>query len=97
VRGIKVEKMNWKEFFKPDWRKILIFLVLFILSSLASIKIYLCNMMGIGPCPIGYGFPLEFLYPILDFKNLINLLIDIIFWYLLSCLIIWIYDKVKKK
>ena len=25
------------------------------------------------------------------------LMIDLIFWYFLSCLIVWIYDKVKKK
>ena len=25
------------------------------------------------------------------------LLVDIVFWYLLSCLIVWVYDKVKKR
>jgi len=39
----------------------------------------------VGGWDLGSGFYLEFL------------IIDIIFWYLLSCLIIWIYDKRKKK
>jgi hypothetical protein len=25
------------------------------------------------------------------------LLVDLVFWYLISCLIIWVYDKNKKK
>jgi len=29
--------------------------------------------------------------------SLVYLLIDIIYYYLLSCLIVWIYDKVRKK
>jgi len=27
----------------------------------------------------------------------INLIFNLIFWYLISCLIFWIYDKFKKK
>jgi len=39
-----------------------------------------------APPPVGHS---QFLYP--------NLLLDIIIWYLISCLIVWIYDKYKKK
>ena len=47
--------------------------------------------VGIGPFKEGMELePItEFIYP--------NLIVDLIFWYLLSCLIVWIYDKVKKK
>jgi len=99
--------MSWKEFLKPDWRKIVITLALIGLSFLYIYEpliadayeayrglplFYWKYFVGAGPLIEGMEVPepvTEFLY--------FNLIIDLIFWYLLSCLIIWIYDKVKKK
>jgi hypothetical protein len=54
----------------------------------------------------GYGLPLPFYVTIMSaplpisesthFYS-INLIVDIIVWYLLSCFIVWLYDKRKKK
>lgn len=90
-------KMNLKKFLKPDWRKIVIFLILFMSSSFIiyfDTKFYFI------------GFPLAFYYKHPSYGrspswiegfSLNYLLLDLILWYLLSCLIVWIYDKVKKK
>ena len=93
--------MNFKQFLKPDWRKILIFVIFFALS-------YLRKSAGTIPA-LGYlflyhGFPFYYFSIWLNFNVVwkikilwVGLLIDVVFWYLFSCFIIWIYDKVKKK
>jgi len=95
--------MNFKKFLKPDWRKIVVFLILSIISSFYTTPYF--KVFG------SYGLPLTYFtyVPESSFCDLEpcpkqgfnvfyqNLLIDIIFWYILSCLIVWIYDKVKKK
>lgn len=91
-----MRKMNWKEFLKPDRRKIVIFVILSLLFSFSFLPFSLF-VVGVSTY---IGFPLTIYYfsirtgPIFSFENLI---LDIIVWYLLSCLIIWIYDKVKKR
>ena len=82
-----------KQFLKPDWRKIAVFVILFIIPFFIE--------------PLWTGFPLGFI-PILCIElgscvldySIINypfLMTDLIIWYLLSCLIVWIYDKFRKK
>jgi hypothetical protein len=89
--------MNIKQFLKPDWRKILITVVIMIVF-----------FPGHPPYYKGGGFPLCYLcsgncYGGSNIASCgitekpINLILDIIIWYLISCLIIWIYDKFKKK
>jgi hypothetical protein len=91
--------MNLKKFLKPDWRKILIFLVMVFLTFLTG-KVE----------PIYESTKFELGYPTFLIKwthrmppstsyewNFVNLFINAIIWYFLSCLIIWIYDKLKKK
>ncbi len=95
--------MNWKEFFKPDWRKIVLFIVLFIFGIIISIFSNSC----LGCYNVSVGLPLGFYEQIfwprgMEKTNflMLNLVIDIVFCYLFSCLIVWIYDnfrKVKKK
>ena len=88
--------MKWKEFLKPDWGKIVIFIVLILLSLLFPSNIALINPImyfiwtftGI-PCP--GGFCDRGLRPFI-----VGLFFTVLF-YLISCLIIWIYGKVKKK
>jgi hypothetical protein len=81
--------MNLKKFLKPDWRKIVIFIVLLI--------VFLPWKSGIIVGELywrAWGFP----WPILAHKLIYQgLTLDLIFWYLISCFIIWICDKLKKK
>ena len=114
-KHIKDVKMNWKEFLKPDWKKIVVFVVLFIISipipSLFPNLFYNLGKNDFGvryPVFYLYGTPFGFYYipspvaeltpegapqPYFDFMGFIG---NVIFWYLLSCLIIWIYDKFRK-
>ena len=91
--------MTLKQFLKPDWRKIVIFVVVSIVFSLYKNIITVYNYER--------GFPLPFQFCVYDmFPSLAPpwcgvvghyLIVDIIIWYILSCLIVWIYDKRKKK
>jgi thiamine transporter ThiT len=81
--------MNWKEFLKPTKWKIILFLLSFTFSSwflqgipVNFFDVYACKGMN---CPVYSNFsPIFFL-------------LDVIFWYIVCCLMFWIYDKVKKK
>ena len=128
--------MILKQFLKPDWRKIVLFVVLCIISFLVGIA-YMFTF-NYYPGPFGrtdltvlerisyspFGIPLLILSPLEYARKIINYywwippalgqspnpeftmaknlnwLIDIlnfVYSYILSCLIVWIYDKVKKK
>jgi hypothetical protein len=102
--------MNIKQFLKPDWRKIVIFVIIF--SLLPVFPYYNIQLQCFaGPCP-----------PIVEYKSLIELqslgtnyfndlgrvflnvpyhliilILGLLISYLISCLIIWIYYKAKKK
>ncbi|MBU3965613.1 hypothetical protein KKG29_00015 [Patescibacteria group bacterium] len=99
-----------KQFLKPELRKVLILIIFFSLSLLY--KWDLPRLMNIGivnDAPnIARGLPLPFItegcnfvecgYFPLPFPYLqIFLIIDIIFWYLISCLVIFTWDKIKNK
>jgi hypothetical protein len=88
--------MTLKQFLKPDWRKIGLFIIFAFLSPLSFIY---------GTC-LGarcFIFPWTTLHIILNFfmalwfLGALVIVIMGLYWYLLSCLIVWIYDKVKKK
>lgn len=98
--------MGIKQFLKPDRRKIVIFVVLTIILSL-----YQGSILA-GELPVSSrGFPLPIFVCIESFSDVFMLtplmepcgiiyyflIIDLIIYYLLSCLIIWFYDKVKKR
>ena len=133
--------MNWKQFLKPDWRKIAIFAVFIILFLFTeklvkeSILYYFSNQCLGGPCDGCMGnvctfgsikiyfynnfeiklLPLVILDPFrlfLDYRffipwnyednstfslGYIIYPITIFYSYLLSCLIVWVYDKFRKK
>jgi len=85
-----------KEFLKPDWRKIVIFIIFFIIT-----------FFSIQKCaPSGFSYnlilaPFYFYTPsVVRFysnceTNFIPLIFSFIHWYLLSCLIVWVYEKIK--
>ena len=97
--------MNWKEFLRPDWRK----MVLIVIFNL--IFFY---FVGWSPCAIisrpSYCRTLETIIFIFqptfiigtkfgygDLPLIFGFIISLFYQYLLSCPIVWIYDKVKKK
>jgi len=110
--------MKIKEFLKPDWRKIVIFVII-IIFSLMDISYYtkygksitvidgFCALYEEGEPECEYSLnPLFWIIPRIEISGktylffydiLINTyFIQLVYWYLLSCLIIWIYDKRKK-
>ncbi len=89
--------MTLKQFLKPDWKKIVIFLLLFVFIGLnkrngaclyneKNVLVYCDSMVGL---PLEFNLITDYSAPI-DF---LHLFINIIFWYLISCLITWLYDK----
>ena len=98
--------MKWKQFLKPSWKKIIIFIIFSIVFLMFSRR----NLLPGGELineAVGFPLPFKLLYteaPIAgQYVSLMKLLfaaffvIDVIFWYLISCLIVWIYDRFKKK
>jgi hypothetical protein len=118
--------MNWKEFLKPNWRKIVIFVIIGIISVLILAYYTFMNTCAGGCVSPNCGqlhcririttlilipsFPLlttnftnvgDDVNVELSFWSLgpnwqVVLVTSIIYWYLLSCLIVWIYDKFRK-
>jgi len=99
------EIMNWKslkEFLRPDWRKIVIVLIIFAYlyffsRFLSAIYIACPKQPDFFDFHCGSFFEIVeiiLFWPLYFFHNFV---FGILYWYLISCLIIWIYDKVKKK
>lgn len=94
--------MNWKQLLKPEWRKIVITVLIVLILGFLSPPIQYCAGGG-SSFPI-FWFPFYF-YTISHTdvfyssctENLMPAYLSVIYWYLLSCLIVWIYEKVKKK
>jgi len=82
--------MTLKQFLKPDWRKILIFDILFILAGFTVPFIYFYSG-SLAYTFLIFGFP--FLIGGEIYSKVILLLI---YWYILSCFIAWIIDRNKK-
>ena len=97
--------MNLKQFLKPDWRKVVIFVIPIILTIIAV----LFKVKG-SEWDVLLYFPILFcaiipgcitsngeVFEVNNVLYLLSFVITYIIWYLLSCLIIWIFDKIKKK
>jgi len=94
--------MNYKEFFKPTIGKIILFIVLFLISFFILSKFFI-----LAGDPFPQGFPFTFVQfsgcstpspnSCWDTKmtSYFNLFLDIIFWYLISCIIFPIFRKYK--
>jgi len=124
--------MNWKQFLKPDKRKIVVFLILSAFIYLTYFMIrkldlyqpqntYLAIIFGIifllpnfiltsilflitffyanAMTPTEFGlFKISNTYKIISSAfSIIGWILVIIYWYILSCLIVWIYDKFRKR
>ncbi len=103
-------KNSIKQFLKPDRRKVILIIVFFFLATGIS-GVYnkeVDNNSLYGPLGFfimnsvifkEYGFPLKWLKVGAGEKitSYSSLAVDLIFWYLISCLLIFIYDKIKAK
>jgi hypothetical protein len=90
--------MNLKQFLKPDWRKIILFIILSIAFVLVMKFPLNWEHLDWGGCVGGCDYRGVCVDCAPNYKILIvNLIFDLIFWYFLSCLIFWVYDKLKKK
>lgn len=77
--------MNWKEFFKISIGKIILTIILLLVAYIASWKISSGTGLPLGFFNVYFGAPTSI--------NFVFLIIDIIFWYVISCLIINLYHK----
>jgi len=98
-----------KQFLKPDWRKILIFAVFLFIAFAGSIQSWVFRGKDAGePKPLFFDLlkPIPFwpiwvllILPLTFIKGYFGLfwVIQLIYFYLFSCLIIFIWDKLTKK
>lgn len=92
-----VKRHIWKEYFKPDLKKVILALILFCITSFFHYTIkgalygFPFRFYFGGFCP---WFPPSLICPGSWFK-FSNLVVDLIFWYFISISIIWIYSKYK--
>ncbi len=106
--------MEWKEFLKPDWKKLIVFFVLIFIilnedwitiSLEGTLVIWIYNIFYIFHpffrtfklCYSGSSLCHKMFEDILGPLVAITKFLDFLYLYLISCLIIWIYDKYKKK
>jgi len=92
--------MNWKEFLKPSIKKIAIFLLLFIaISFIIYFFVYTPWIIADFTYTLApFGIPLTIWSDFLiSGFSWINFIIDIVFWYLVSCLIVFAFQKLSKK
>ncbi|MFH1445527.1 MAG: hypothetical protein ABIF08_03545 [Nanoarchaeota archaeon] len=97
--------MGWKNFFKPTIAKIVLFLILFLVTSvLNNMSLFFATCCDLGT---NYGFPIAFYGygggpPLLhgqqtpSYFNISILILDILIWYLVSCGIAGLYHKIRK-
>jgi len=99
--------MKWKEFLRPTKGKLILTFIFFSITLLISDFFYnevlifnFCTLKVTGGgCFRAFGLPLPFVLvdgSFLNLDNIIALVIDILFWYFLTSLIVKIYNKVKK-
>jgi len=105
--------MNWKQFLKPDWKKIVIFVVLIFIGVYFG---FLFNIAVSAAIPKDRAYCIDlqaetlnsniFTYILIPFTTLLYgticekitlILINLPYLYLISCLIIWIYYKIKNE
>jgi uncharacterized membrane protein AbrB (regulator of aidB expression) len=103
--------MKWKELLKPDWGKILITILITLMFSILVINVFginydnlkiptLVDFVGFIIFIVILAWPLSLLPSTMNTQTLflpLGMFLLILYWYFLSCMIIWIYNKVKKK
>lgn len=91
--------MSWKEFLKPDKRRLIIFLSLLLIIIILFVlgSFFYINLKNIEWFDIFTFLPVVIALRSNDILLLIIGFISIpIYWYIISCIIVWFYDNVKK-
>jgi len=91
-----------KQSLKLDYKRILLTVILFFASifftSTSSSSVEYCR--NAHDCTfsnsVKIGYPFRFITNIPDF-NYFNLVLNLIFWYIISCFLILVWDKIKGK
>jgi len=86
--------MSTKQFFKPDKRKIILFVILLAFDIVSSFR-YVCFFNNSTP-NCSYLF-IPFFGYLLNFNTPFFIFFDILIIYLFSCVITWIYSKLRKE
>lgn len=97
--------MNWKEFFKPTWEKIVLTVVIFIISFIfLRLDVYFCALGSPYSfvCPLWGLSQFVFFWPALVANQATMLgnaliLLSIPWIYFVSSLIVFVYKKFKKR
>lgn len=97
--------MNWKELLKPTLVKIILFLILLVgVNYVVIANTIIFDAMVLAGFPLGF-FPLGGYHlsengptppPALTFSYP-NFFLDLIFWYAVSCLLVFIYERLLKR
>lgn len=99
--------MTWRNFFKPTIAKLIIFLILFCIFSylFMEYRTILPDAIPEFGGPFGfyskttYSFGMKLEKPVFNI-SLLNLIIDIIIWYFISCILVFLcsvmYHGVKQ-
>ena len=105
--------MDWKDFFRPSWKKVLVFIILYIVLMPFAICIW--NVLDCRPSSGGTGcscnnileapikYPLEYMititFGIFFYKNTMILLYLVmpVISYLLACALVHLLDKKAEK
>lgn len=82
-----VKKKNIIKFLKPDWRKILLTFIILVFVTLFTIT-YSISAVNIKSSTYTQSKIAWFLNH--------NFVLFIVVWYVISCLIMWVYDKSKE-
>jgi hypothetical protein len=109
-QGHEEKKMNWKDFFKITWWKIIFTILLFGLFYFSYVSNYAC-LAYMRNCNLSDGSDLnprrvplscaqtctnsEY-YQALTRIIFFAFLIPVIVFYLISCSMVWIYNKLRK-
>jgi hypothetical protein len=94
--------MNWKKFLKPDKRKITIAIAIYIIIFFLGQSQYPLSLVStilMLPFFILFTGGMYYIQNYILYVLFLILLIMIfaIYLYIISCFIIWIFDKLKKK
>ncbi|MBI2543024.1 MAG: hypothetical protein HYW24_02455 [Candidatus Aenigmarchaeota archaeon] len=91
-------KLEWNSLF--NWKIVILFAPLFLISGVFLSKAVCIDYVDKpGICGSYFGFPFSFILigeGMFDEFSIMFLLSDIIFWYLASILLFFIYHKVKR-
>ena len=92
-------KKDLKSFFKPDWRKLLGTIILFMTFPFST-KITFCGMGGCKEYEVivlvGMAFFKRLSESMLLPMDFVLLAVFLAFFYVLSCILVMFYDKLKE-